>query len=493
MSDLIFIDRDRECKTLNMVLEEVKKGKGKTVVISGEAGIGKTELVEWLLDKAKENDFKCFQGSCISRDALSYHPFNEAFEVLNTPDTSVSSLPLGISIFSGQENTDSISIFDVEKPNTLKESFDNIAKMADGCPLIIIIEELHWGDKATLLAFRYISEHVPNHPILLLGTYRPGESMGYIVLDETIHHLKQRNLCKHIELKPFDLNKTKKIIEELLDVEPSDNFCKMIHSKTQGNPLFIVETVKSMLGKGLIIPEESIYPPMDDSFEWPSTVKYVIERKIVKLDKKTRNLLQSASILGYKFNYELLSNFAGMDEMEILDYLDTALEHGILEEMDEEEGYCFKNLPVRDILYESLFKGKKRLLNRRAAETIEKLYSDSLHLYRDKLARYYEKAKLYDKAFDNYVKAAELEEDENEKISYYRSALELPKLESKSVKEKEIKKYLGIYLLEYGSDMMKDGGSSYETYLEEALDIFDEIEEQELYQKCFDLLKDDVS
>ncbi len=489
MTEDLFIGRERERRTLKRLIKEVKGGKGSSVIISGEAGVGKSRLVEWIQSEAEESGLNCFRSSCISQDGLPYQPLTDAFDTLTSPQDSMRSLPLGISIFSGRKKEDSVPLFDANRSNTLRESFKKIAEMAEEEPMLVSIEELHWADKASLLAFRYISENASDHPIMLVGTYRPEEAVDYHLLDETVHHLQQRNLCKHIKLEPFDLEETRKILTCLLGTEPPNTFCKDIRAKTEGNPLFILETVKSMLAKEYIKPEENIYPKFNGTIEWPSTVKYVVERKIVKLDKKTRNLLQYASILGSSFQYSLLSEFVEMDEMEMLDYLDTALEYGIIEEMINSEGYSFSHSAVRDLLYESQFKGKKRLLHRRAAEAIESLYEKSLDMYLPQLARHYENAKLYDKSFENYVKAAELTSDEIKKIKYYRSALEVSEKAPRSLDSQEIQKALGMHLIEYGSKLQeKNEEKSSKIYLEEAKELFGNLGEETLLQKCRELL-----
>ncbi|GEM_PF-5421281 len=479
-----FIDRNEECRILENMVEELDKGKGGAVVITGEAGMGKSTLIEWVIDKAGERGYDSFQGSCISRNGLEYYAFKEAFEDIASPNESIPSLPLGISIFSDGRSEEEIPLFDSERQNTLRESFEAISSMALETPMIIIIEELHWADKSTLLAFRYLSEHSRDHPIMLIASYRSDEAVGYHLLDETIHHLKQKGICKEIDLTSFDVDDTKDALHSLLGEEPPYWFARGLQSKTDGNPLFITETIKSMRSKGILIPEEGVYPDIGSYLDWPSTVKYIVERKMVKLDKKTKNLLKYASILGPSFPYNLLSDFVDMDEMEMLDYLDTAIEHGILEEMISTEGYRFTQQAVRDVLYESQFKGKKRLLHKRAAESIENIYYGDETPY-GRLGEHYENAKIYDRSYENYVKAAETAEDNDEKIRFYKAALNVSN--NTSMDAEEVKEEFGNLLLEHGEKLIEEGSEG-DLFLEDAKVIFKDLGDEERHKKACRLL-----
>ncbi|MFO8109989.1 MAG: BREX system ATP-binding domain-containing protein [Thermoplasmata archaeon] len=485
MKEDILVGRERERDKLKTVVDEVKKGRGRTVIISGERGVGKSALIEWLCKVASDREITCIKGSGVSRDGEPYHPLNDAFKDLRPSLNKNYSLPLGISILSKKFEQNDIIHFHEKDPNALRQALEELCKMASKKPMLMIIEELHLADKSSVLAFRYIAENIEEQPIMLVATCLPEKTADYHSLKETLYHLRQKDLCDHMRLGPLEIDETREILKNILGRKPTSNFCEFIHSKTEGNPLFITETVKSMLSKNSINPENDFYPVSDDTLEWPSTVRYVVERKMVKLDKNTKDLLQRASVLGDVFDYTLLSEVTEMDNMKILDMLDIALDRGILVEEKGGEGYSFKHSVFRDILYRSQFKYNKVSYHKKAAEAIERLYADSLESYRPQLAVHYERARLYDRAFENYIKASESAEGELEKIKYYRSALELSTKTSVPVEIKSIRKLLGIQLMKYGS---KHDDSLGTASLEEAKKIFQDINEEKLLERCRKLL-----
>ncbi len=482
MKKYLFEGREEERIQLLDILENVMEGKGTSVIIKGETGIGKTALAEWLSIEAEKRGFTCFQGAGKSRNGSPYHPFIDAFKILRGPPESNYTLPLGISLLAKKVEKGHVFLFNEEDPNTLRNTMAKLEKMALKKPILLVIEELHMVDKPSLLAFRYISENIGELPVLLVGTYVPEEAHAFHALEETFYYLRQKDICTHIDLHPIEENDTHELLTNLLKVEPPPFFREFIHEKTEGNPLFIAETVKSMMAKGLIIPEEDRYPLPEDDIEWPSTVRYVAERKMVKLDPETKDLLQRASILGLVISYPLLSELIDEDDMKVLDMLDVAVERGIMVEEADMEGYSFKHSAFRDILYSNQFMDNKKRLHKKAAHAILRLSADSLDTYRPQLAEHYEKAGMIEEALDNYIKAAETARGEMKKIGYLRRATRLP---IRTQSSREAKKELGNRLLKYGNEQK---GSSRRIFLREAKEIFEKLQDKTALERCRELL-----
>ncbi len=482
------INRERE---LNSLLEAVRKlddNRGKSFIISGEAGTGKSYLIEHLKQRDELKGIDWLEGVCITREGVPFQPFKEAFKKKTDPKSTEGSKHISFSLISYKQEK-GVNLFDSSKPDTIRESITTIRKMAEEKPILVVIEELHWADKSTLLAFRYISERIKDMPMILIGTYRPEESVDFDLLDDTIHHLGQREKAEKMELGPFDLEETKEKVNSIVSDTFSDHFIETLHNKTRGNPLFITETIKSLKEKYHSSPES--HPENITPEDWPSTVEYVVKRKILKLDKKTRNLLQYASVLGERFEYGILSKFVRMNEMELLDCLDEAIVKGILKEVEggREETYRFTNSAIRDVLYISQSKNKKKLLHKRAAKLITSLNIDDLGDYRFDLARHLENIDARNEAAKNYLIVGEMaykNGDHWKAIKMFNKVKQLGK---------ELKDFDGVWedyaniLYDFGCSL-DEGHEKKIDCLKEAFDVFKRLGKDTSMNDCKNALKD---
>ncbi len=485
----VLVDRDDEIEKLESYLDRTIEGNGNAVIVKGRVGLGKTYLIEKFFDVAEKKGVKIFEGNCITREGAPFHPFLQALEnYLSERDKEDLNLPMGIGLLSQEESGKFEGLFDSDDRSTFKKSEKFIKKITKDTPTIIVLEDLHWADKDSLLLLRYLSDKIKNSKIMILGTYRPEEIVDYEIFKETMRYMSHRRLIHYIELDTFNMDETIDMIKSVIDKEPPYNFSDLIFNKTGGNPLFVSETVKSMVNKGVINPEEDVYPGRNHQIEWPLIVQYAIERRIVKLDKYAQHLLQYASILGNEFSYHVLSSFADMDEMDILDHIDSLVDKGIIVEGPGEETYVFENEVLHDTIYENQFKEKRRLLHKRAADSIEEVYEDNIVKYYDKLAYHYQRAQMYDKAYQYYKKSIDFAKENGEintLINNYRNLRELTKNYKPSDFDKaSFLKENGEVLYEHGLSLKEKDQRAAISYLKDAEKLFDEISQEEWAEKC---------
>lgn len=491
--DDIFVDRSAELNLLKKKLREVKDSKGETILIKGEVGIGKTYLVDRLKSYAEDIGLMWLQGGCVTREGASFHPFTQAFEeFMGEEESKRTNLPLGISIFGKKKGKNKHpGMFDSNKRTTLQQSVLSIKEIASDHPLVIFIEDLQWADKDSLLMLRYISARMEDEPILVLGTYRPSEASNYEFFKETIRYLSHRKLYTELELSLFNMEETKELIDEIIGKESPEYFNDMMYRRTEGNPLFIVETLNSMIANGVIAPSEDKYVQKPQEIEWPSVVEYSVERRIVRLDEETQNFLQYLSILGYEFSFSALTDFIDMDEMDILDYLDTLLERGILTETGSSEDYRFTHSAFRDVVYDSLMKGKRRVLHKRAAETLEDSRSSDDVKYHTDLAGHYKKAVLYSEYVDHSLSAAERAEEEDDystAVESYDEILEMAdEIPSSDIDMEKLKFRYARALFNLAK--LEEEKTESERYIETSIELFEQIDNTEWVNRCKESLE----
>ncbi len=492
----LFIGREQELKRLKKRIDLLEKDKsGSIIVLSGGAGSGKSYMVRAIKSYTLEKNFKWLEGICVSREGQGFHPLKEAFLAYREKKRkSYINLPLSIRIadrwsIEGKEK----GIFNADNKNTLQSSLEYIKNVTDDSPFIFILEDLHWADKHTLLMMRYIAGNLNKIPAIFICLYRPEDSTDYNLLKETISFISHSKSVDYIHLEPLGKEDSKRLIEKILNAQPDSRFVDMFYESTGGNPLFITETLKSMLAKGTIVPEKDKYISDPSKIKWPSVVKYIVERKIIRLDEKTRTLLQYLSVLGKRFTFRLINEFMEMDEMDILDILDDIIERNILKETANSEEYEFYHKATQDLLYDSLSRGKKNLLHKKAAKVIERCHENNLEKYYKIIGEHYLDASSLPDAVNYLYKAAVCSEERGDIEDCINTYRRVNKMISENnidvVDVNELADRLGKNLYHKGLTLFANGDSeASKDYIEEAVDLFSQNGMNTQVEKCTELL-----
>ncbi len=454
----VFVGRKNELNSLKDKLKSVKDRGCQTVLIEGKAGIGKTSLVTKLIPFSEELGFDFLTGTSQSETSDPYLPFKEAFSGY-IEDASTSQEETGMAFMGagqGQKAEDK-KMFDAKKKETFYETTKYIKEIADKKPLVVFLDDLQWVDKATLDILSYMNDKLEDTPILFIGTYRPEDISEDHHLTEMMHRLGRRNKYEKIELEPLSYENTQEIVEGVLGKEdvPID-FIERLHEKTEGNPLFIKESIRQMLDEGIIDPENDKYPERGDDISFSEMVQNVIERRVNRLDDQTIKIIEIGSVIGGEIRFELLSKTADMDEIDLLDHIDMLIGNQLWEEDPNQEVFYFSHEMIEETVYKRIKGLKKKLLHKRVANNIEDIYGDEIEKWYSDLARHYEGGEEYSEALDYYLEAGEKAEEvyaNEDAIEMYEKALDMtdhvkdPDLDRLNIIEKIAKAYslLGKY------------------------------------------------
>ncbi len=462
----IFIDRDEELVELRERLDILEsEGKGSVTILAGEAGIGKTFLVKRMRGLAEKRGFRWLDSVCISRDAEPFQPLKESFNAfMEEKKRPYLNLPISIRMaYEKDDPGDVDNIFKKSDRATIQRAMEFVKNITDTTPMVLFMEDMHLADRYTLLFVRYLSNNIGPSNIVLICAYRPEDAVDHEFLKETLNFMYHRKLHREIHLEPFDRDDTRELIDAVTGDEAPDDFVELFHRSTEGNPLYIYETLRSMLANKIIDPTQGRYLSDGDSIDWPPVVRYTVDRKITRLDDSVKNFLQYISILGPQFSFPMIAEYINMDEMDVLDMIDALLEVNILTETGGSEWYRFSHQAVKDILQEGQSTGKKRLLHKKAAEAIKKCYGRDLSVHHETLGHHYESAVMYDMAAEYYYKAGRHHEkkgDTDRAIDNYLSVERLSR--EQNLMDMESKDYLeragdlmygkGTALLDQGED-----------------------------------------
>src|SRR5581483_10488608 len=277
----------------------------------------------------------------------------------------------------------------------------SVADAASRQPRVIVIEDVHWADPASLDAIDALAEVTAWSPVLLLVTARPG----------AVSPFGQRATHSRIALDGISDESTSQMLSVALDVNslPPD-LVALVARRADGNPLFVEELTATLLEAGMLVREGDalrLARPAD-SIDVPATLQDVILARIDRLAREVRDALQLAAVIGREFTVRLLDRLAGLPEG--LD--ETLAELRTLELIRQkawfpELSYLFKHALTHEVTYGTLLDERRRALHRLVAQAIEDVYADRIAEHVETLAHHWSVAEEWPKALAYLEQAAE--------------------------------------------------------------------------------------
>jgi DNA-binding SARP family transcriptional activator/Tfp pilus assembly protein PilF len=429
----IFVGRHREMAVLDEHFEAVQReASGRLVLVEGEAGVGKTRLVnEWLatLDGTEVLHSRCFEAE----HSIPYHPWSD---LLRTSMDQARWQQLGLSDVWLTELTHLIpelrAIFpNLPRPATpdpqlargrLGEAIHQwLRTLGQRCPICLFLDDLQWMDRASLAVLGYLLRHSAGLFLMIVGAQRKRETDP--AWDRTQNLLTREGLCRTMTLFRLPFSDVAIIARHTgFRAANPDAFLKRLFRETEGNPLFVVEVLQSLQGL-----------EVDPSGDWPipPTIKGVIEARLDRLSTPARQMLMIAAVIGRSFEYTTLHAVTEQPVGQVLVPLDEGIEAGLI--IEHEGRYDFAHDQTRAVLYSRVSQARRRHLHQRVAEALEAAHRDEPSPFFGLLANHFqaageaERARLY--AFREAKRAAELYADEDA-LAWYDRALVLSEIAS---------------------------------------------------------------
>ncbi len=384
LNEPIFVGRKQEIAELNHLLNDAIDGRGTTAFISGEAGSGKTRLAKEFLDEARNKDFAVLAGWCLSNIGVPYFPFLEAFNSIAPINNETS------NVFGARQQSMKTKLFaynEMEQNRVLNpqvwkdQAFASIThellQISTIRPTILFIDDIHWADSASLALLHYIARSIGSERLLVLATFRSEEinieTEGHPhQLAEALRLMGREGLFQGIKLTNLTPSDVNTIAESMLEGKLTAQFAHNLYQESQGNPLFVVESLRMIHSQGSLKQENGRWHPTDENMVLPEKVKDVILRRLGTIKPNQRRILEIASAIGEKFNPKLVSSAISETNMDILEALRSIAQSTLLV-FREGEYYRFKHAKIQEMLYNELDPLLKREYHLRIAESLEKL------------------------------------------------------------------------------------------------------------------------
>jgi DNA-binding NarL/FixJ family response regulator len=408
----IMVGRDLPTKTLVQMFEQARNGYGQFALVSGEAGIGKSRLLREF--RARVGTAQILQGNCYELDQTQpYAAFIDLLRPLlsssdNTPHSAflhkLSRLLPGLS-----GDLSGLAHPEMDKQQ-LTQTFTHLfLNLGQAGPLVIMIEDLHWCDDASLEYLSYLAQQIANEPVLTILTWRSDELTSSLL--HCVAEIERTRRATEFHLTALNLAETSAMVSGILSpgFAIDADFLEELHHLTDGNPFFIEEMLRSLVafvGKKPV--KESWSRHMLAQVQIPRTVQAVVQQRIDLLPAAARRALTLAAVVGRHFDFTLLQHLTGQRETEVLDCLRELITAGLVIEKSPDQ-FAFRHALTQQAVYITLLARERRTLHRAVANGIEQLYlGNQRSLWINDLAHHSYQGEMWSQAMVYSIEAGEL-------------------------------------------------------------------------------------
>jgi class 3 adenylate cyclase/tetratricopeptide (TPR) repeat protein len=392
------VERDAERANLRRAVDDALAGHGRLVFVSGEAGVGKSRLVAEVAHEAEVRGMRLLTGHCVESDgAAPYLPYVEMIEQAVSNPRSPLVLRNALAGVAPEIARIAPALRrllpdvgpHVELPPELAQRYvwnsvgEFLTRGAQGLPLLLVLEDLHWADESTVLMTEYLAPLVPDLAVLLIGTYRDGEVDVASPLARVISQLTRRRLTERISLQRLSPTGVRAMLEALAGQPATDQLVRLIESETEGNPFFIEEVYLHLAESGVLFDEQGRMRNDLSVAEnlVPEGVRMVLGQRLERLSTPTRDVLTAAAVFGRVFVADLVSDVARADPDTLVDAFDEA-EHARLIAPTARDGYlAFSHELIRQTLLAGTSTLRRERLHLRAADAVERRYPDDIEAH----------------------------------------------------------------------------------------------------------------
>ncbi len=417
----VFIGREQETKELRVALNETLSGKGHLFMLVGEPGSGKTRMTEQLTTYARLCNAQVLTGSCYEGEgAPAFWPWLQivrSYAQELAPEKLLSIMGPGAADIAQVVSEVRERLPDLPPPPTLEPEqarfrlFDSVTTFLKNAsklqPLVVILDDLHWADKPSLLLLQFLARELKDAFILVIGTYRDMELGRQHPLSQTLGELSRQGLSARIVLRGLTEQDVARFIEMTTGINPPESLVKTVYQQTEGNPFFLSEIVRLLVVEGQL---ERPQVTTASGVRIPEGVREVIGRRLDQLSDECNRILTTASVIGREFSLDALEPLSDITGDQLLEFLDEATAARVVSELPQAVGqYSFVHALIRETLYDEISTARRVRFHRRIGEVLEKLYANSLDSHLTELAYHFFQASPAgdsDKAIDYAIRAA---------------------------------------------------------------------------------------
>ena len=366
-------------------LEQAGAARGRLALLWGESGIGKTRLLEELADRAGAQGTVVAWGRAYEGDgAPAFWPWVQVIDALIAgldPERAADALGEGAtSLAQIAPNVRSVARQAAPLPpgdpaaarfRLCQEMTSFLTRLAATQPVVVVLDDLHWADIASLELVRFLATRLERTRLLIAAAYRPADVVADDPLASALGELARVPGLIRLSLEGLNPSEVRRLTAQTTGIYPSPAVTAAIYEQTQGNPFFVVELARLLASEGAVTKESR------DASRVPAGVRDVIRRRLAALPRATNHLLSAAAVMGRDFELAVVARAAQIDEEGALGAVDAAVAAGIVvEEASSLDGYRFSHALVRQAIYAELPRRSRAQLHARVGEALERQSCD---------------------------------------------------------------------------------------------------------------------
>jgi class 3 adenylate cyclase/tetratricopeptide (TPR) repeat protein len=412
-----FVGRQIEMEALGQALTRAESGHGQVVAVVGEPGVGKSRLVYEFIHSHHTRAWRVLESASVSYGHASpYFPVIDLLQryfgidahddprtirakatghVLMLDEALQETIPPLLALLNALPEDHPFS--KVDPPSRRQQTLSALKRVllreSQVQPLLLVFEDLHWIDSETQALLNSLIDSLPTAQLLLLVNYRP----------EYEHGWGRKTYYTQLRLDPLSPTSAEELLQALLGDDPGmPPLKRLLIERTEGNPFFLEESVRTLIETGALVGEGRIYrlsKPIH-SIQVPATVQVVLAARIDRLPSEEKRLLQTAAVIGTEVPLSLLRVMAEMPEDAFHTSLSRLQAAEFLYEthLFPEHIYTFKHALTHEVTYSSLLQERRRVLHARIVDSLERDESERLTDQVDWLAHHAFRGEAWDKA-----------------------------------------------------------------------------------------------
>jgi DNA-binding NarL/FixJ family response regulator len=377
------IGREADLAILARALADAT-GQARTVLVGGEAGIGKSRLLAEALERARSEGALVLAGGCVglADGSLPFAPIVEAIRPLVRaseelpadddpagrtgvlPDAALVALrsvaaDLGLRGVSHVGVSDASELRPEWARSRLYEAvLELLRRLAEASPVVLAVEDLHWADNATLELLAFLVRNSRSERLLMVGTFRSDELHRRHPLLPWLAEVDRLVGVERIELGRLDRRSVMRQLTAILGEVPESQLAAMIYERSEGNPFFAEELIAAGAGSSRL----------------PPTLREVLAGRLAGLSDRTHQLVGVAAIAGRRVDHDLLADVAGLAEPDLFAALHEATAAQLLVADDDAatERYAFRHALIAEAAADAVLPGERRRLHVAFAEALER-------------------------------------------------------------------------------------------------------------------------
>jgi DNA-binding SARP family transcriptional activator len=411
------VGRETETVRLNDWWDQALRGAGRLVIVSGEAGVGKSRLLSATTERAAARGGLCLVGQSYEfENALPYQPIVEMLRTAAGLIYAADLAPAHRALLARLAPdvlgaaASSAAVQDDQRGLLFEALLQAFVALARAQPLLLLFEDVHWAAGSTLDWLTYVTPRLGASPILVIITYRTGEIDAQHALARLEQRFAREGALSTLSLRPLTREANQELVAQFSGLErgASQPLADRLFAETGGNPFFLSEVVRGLIEAGQIVVAGGQWTgrfteAAGVELPLPESLRLTIIARVERLTEMTRAFLHAAAVAGRVFHYDLVQRAGGWADPPALEALDQAIARGFVHEQQPGGSFVFAHHLVQEAIYAALTAPRRAYWHRRLAEVLETIQPEEY----EGLAHHWTQAGEAARAATFYLKAGD--------------------------------------------------------------------------------------